>query len=92
MDTLKHEIKQLIITSLALEDITAADIGDDMELFGDGLGLDSIDALELGIALRKKYNLQLESGNAGNREHFRTVNRLAHMVKSNRGEGVGEHE
>ena len=58
---LKNEIKDLIIKSLDLEDITADDIKDDEPLFNDGLGLDSIDALEIGMALQKKYNLKIDS-------------------------------
>jgi len=83
MEALKLEIKRLIIDSLDLEDTTPEDIADDAPLFGDeGLGLDSIDALELGIALRKKYQLQLEANDAGNREHFRSVSNLARLVRS----------
>jgi len=81
MDMLKLEIKRLIIAALDLEDTTPEDIGDDVPLFGDeGFGLDSIDALELGIALRKKYGLKLEANDAGNREHFRSVASLAVLV------------
>ena len=50
METLKKEIKEVIIASLQLEDITPENIVDSEPLFGDGLGLDSIDALELGVA------------------------------------------
>jgi acyl carrier protein len=83
MDALKLEIKHLIIEALDLEDITPDDIDDDAPLFGEeGLGLDSIDALELGIALRKKYQFQLEANDAGNREHFRSVTNLAKLVQS----------
>jgi acyl carrier protein len=83
MDALKLEIKRLIIDALDLEDMAPEDIDDDAPLFGDeGLGLDSIDALELGIALRKKYQFQLEANDAGNREHFRSVNSLARLVQS----------
>ena len=83
MDPLKLEIKRLIIDALELEDTQPADIDDDIALFGDdGLGLDSIDALELGIALRKQYKIQLEANDAGNREHFRSVNSLAQLVRS----------
>lgn len=85
MDALKREIKRLIIEALELEDIAVDDIDDDAPLFGDeGLGLDSIDALELGVALRKKYQLQLEANDAGNREHFRTVSSLARLVHGRR--------
>ncbi|MGE5467983.1 MAG: phosphopantetheine-binding protein [Ignavibacteria bacterium] len=81
MSSLKQEIKRLIIDSLDLEDTAPDDIEDDAPLFSDeGLGLDSIDALELGIALRKKYQVQLEANDAGNREHFRSVSTLARLV------------
>jgi len=87
---LKLEIKQLIIDALDLEDTTPDDIDDEAPLFGDeGLGLDSIDALELGIALRKKYQLQLEANDAGNREHFRSVGNLARLVLSRFPSGSG---
>jgi len=82
---LKLEIKRLIIEVLALEDITPEDIVDDAPLFGDGLGLDSIDALELGIALRKRYQLKLEANDAGMKEHFRSVSSLCLLVERQRG-------
>lgn len=83
LNTLRLEIKNLIIAALDLEDIVPDDIADDAPLFGDeGLGLDSIDALELGVALRKKYQLQLEANDAGNRQHFRSVSSLAALVHS----------
>ncbi len=88
MEMLKSEIKQLLIDTLDLEDLNLQDIADDMALFGDeGLGLDSIDALELGVALRKKYRLQFEAGDAGIRDYFRTVNSLAELVRSRRNDG-----
>ena len=83
MDMLKLEIKRLIIEALDLEDTQPEDIDDDIALFGDeGFGLDSIDALELGIALRTKYKVQLEANDADNRQHFRSVNSLAQLVKA----------
>lgn len=86
---LKLEIKQLIIKSLDLEDTTPDDIVDDAPLFGDeGLGLDSIDALELGVALRKNYQLQLEANDANNRAHFRSVSSLAEFV--HRGQTIAQ--
>ena len=63
MGSVEDEVKQLIIDVLQLEDITAADIDADAPLFVDGLGLDSIDALELGVALHKRYGISL-SGDA----------------------------
>ena len=59
MSDLHSEVKQMIIDVLALEDVSLADIDDAAPLFGDGLGLDSIDALELGLALKKRYNIKL---------------------------------
>ena len=67
---LESELKQLVINTLELEDITADDIKTDEALFDDGLGLDSIDALELGMAVKKKYNLQLSSDKEENKKYF----------------------
>jgi len=85
MSDLKLEIKRLIIEALALEDITPEDIADDAPLFGEGLGLDSIDALELGIALRKRYRIKLEANDAGVKEYFRSVSSLCLLVERSRG-------
>lgn len=76
-----EEIKQLIIDALDLEDITADDIDDDAPLFVDGLGLDSIDALELGMALKKKYNLKMGTDNEENKKYFYSVKTLADFVQ-----------
>jgi len=61
VQALEHEIKELIISSLSLEDITPEDIDPTAPLFVEGLGLDSIDALELGLALQKKYGVSLSA-------------------------------
>lgn len=82
MDTLELELKKLIIASLNLEDLTPDDIDDEVPLFGEGLGLDSIDALELGIALKKKYGIELEAGDSRTRDFFRNVASLAALVRS----------
>lgn len=82
MSTLDLQIKQLIIDSLNLEDITPDDIDSDAPLFGDGLGLDSIDALELGVAIKKKFNIALTDDSEENREHFASVNALVALVES----------
>jgi acyl carrier protein len=82
MSTLELDIKSLIIDALDLEDLAPEDIGDDVPLFGDqGLGLDSIDALELGIALQKKFQLKLEANDADNQKHFQSVSSLARLVR-----------
>lgn len=81
--TLENEIKELIIKVLELEDIKASDINDEDALFVEGLGLDSIDALELGMALKKKYNLTLSSDKQENAKHFYSVKTLADFIRSN---------
>lgn len=84
--TVEEEIKELIIKSLELEDITPSDINENEPLFIDGLGLDSIDALELGMALKKKYNLKMSSNKEENKKYFYSVKTLADYVRSNIGE------
>ena len=79
---LEERIKQLIISSLELEDISVDDIQDDEPLFGDGLGLDSIDALELGMALKKEFNLNLSKDKEENKKHFYSVKTIAEFVRT----------
>ena len=79
---MENEIKLLIIESLFLEDIKPEYIKNDEALFGDGLGLDSIDALELGIALQRKYGIIIKEGDEENRQHFASVNSLIEFVKN----------
>ncbi len=86
MNDLKQEIKQLIIDSLGLEDLTPADIGDEETLFGDsGLGLDSVDALEPGLAVQKHFGFQLDGENQELRDSFANVSTLATFVQKQRG-------
>ncbi len=82
MDSLIKELKQLLIESLQLEDVTEQDIKNDTVLFGEGLGLDSIDALELGIALKKKYGIKVDANTDGIGEHFLTISTLASFVEN----------
>jgi acyl carrier protein len=83
MDSLKLEIKQLLIEAFDLEHLTPADIDDDAPLFDtDGIGLDSIDALEIGIVLRKQYHLTITADDAQLRDHFRSVSTLAALIVS----------
>lgn len=84
MDELKQEIKEVIISSLQLEDIKPENIVDGDPLFGDGLGLDSIDALELGVALKKKFGIKFSSESADNKKHFASVNALAEYITAER--------
>lgn len=81
---LESELKQLVINTLELEDITADDIKTDEALFDDGLGLDSIDALELGMAVKKKYNLQLSYDKEENKKYFYSIKTLAEFIESKR--------
>lgn len=80
MSELEQEIKELIIASLALEDVTPEDIDVSEPLFVDGLGLDSIDALELGLALQKKYGVSMAADAQETRQHFKSVRALAAFV------------
>lgn len=86
MDTLKQELKQLIISSLDLEDVKVEDIADDEALFGEGLELDSIDALELGIAIKKKYGVAFSVENDDNKKYFKSVDTLAQYITEKRNE------
>ncbi len=81
--SIEKDLKELIINSLELEDIKPEDIKDDEPLFIDGLGLDSIDALELGMALKKKYNLEMSSDKDENKQYFYSVKTLADYIRSN---------
>jgi acyl carrier protein len=81
---LEDEIKALIISALALEDIRPEDIDAAAPLFVEGLGLDSIDALELGLALQKRYGVHMSADSAETRKHFASVNALAAFVAANR--------
>ncbi len=78
---LEHEVKTLIIDSLQLEDISPADIDSDAPLFVDGLGLDSIDALELGVALQKRFGIILSADSEDTRRHFASVRALTALIK-----------
>lgn len=82
MQSLELEIKQLIISSLSLEDVAPGDIDAAAPLFGDGLGLDSIDALELGLALQKRYGVTLSADSQETRQHFASVDALARFVSA----------
>ena len=78
------ELKRLIIASLQLEGVAPEDIASDEPLFGEGLGLDSIDALELGVAIRQRYGIRIEAVTDEARAHFATVRSLARFIASQR--------
>jgi acyl carrier protein len=84
MELLEEEVKQVIIDVLQLEDIGPADIDSVAPLFVDGLGLDSIDALELGVALQKRYGISMSADSEETRRHFASVRALAAMIAGHR--------
>lgn len=80
---LKEELKAKLIDQLNLEDMTPVDIKDDEPLFGDGLGLDSIDALEIIVILDNQYGIKIENPEAA-REVFFSINTLAEFIEKNK--------
>ncbi|MDP5198467.1 phosphopantetheine-binding protein [Flavobacterium sp. DG2-3] len=83
MEALKEELKNKIITTLNLEDIAVEDIADNDALFGDGLGLDSIDALELIVILDKDYGIKLVDPKEG-KAIFQSIETMAAYISANR--------
>lgn len=78
-------MKRLIVSALKLEDLSPEDIGSEEPLFGDsGLGLDSIDALELGVALRKTYDIKIETVSDEVKRHFASIRNLAQFIRSHK--------
>jgi len=76
---IKKELKVLLVEQLSLEDITPEEIGDDMQLFGEGLGLDSLDAVEIVVLLQRNFNLEVKDMEQS-REVFRSISSLAEYV------------
>ena len=81
--SLVDDVKELIITSLNLPDLKLSDIDENAPLFGEGLGLDSVDALELNLAIQKKYNFELDPKTTNLREVFYSVSSLADFIEKN---------
>ncbi|WP_299008540.1 phosphopantetheine-binding protein [uncultured Shewanella sp.] len=79
---LHNEIKKLIIECLDLEDVSIEDIDSDAPLFGDGLGLDSIDALELGLAIKKQFDIKIDANSEETKQHFYSVSNLASFIEA----------
>lgn len=78
------ELKALLIAELNLEDISPDDIDAGAPLFRDGLGLDSIDALELAVIIDRKYGIKIKSSDERNKEIFSSLNALADFIRDNR--------
>ena len=84
MEQLEREIAELIVSCTGLEDVRADDIDPEAPLFVEGLGLDSIDALEIGVALNKRYGVRLTADSEDNRKHFASLRSLALFVAAQR--------
>ncbi|APZ42043.1 phosphopantetheine-binding protein [Acidihalobacter ferrooxydans] len=80
----EREVAQLIVDALNLDDLNAEDIDPQEPLFRDGLGLDSIDALELALAISKRYGFQLKSDDEHNRQVFASLRSLSQHIEQNR--------
>ncbi len=83
MEELILKLKQEIIETLNLEDVRPEDIAEDAPLFGEGLGLDSIDALELIVLMEKNYGIKLKDPNQG-KEIFKSIKVMAEYITANR--------
>jgi len=84
MQALETEIKELLISALNLEDMKPEQIDAEQALFVNGLGLDSIDALELGLALQKRYGVSMAADSEETRRHFASIRALAQFVSAHR--------
>ena len=80
----EHELAQLIVHAVNLETVTAEDIDPDAPLFGAGLGLDSIDALEIALEISKRYGFQLRSDDEENHRIFASLRSLSRYIESHR--------
>ena len=86
-EEIESKLKDVIVSSLDLEDLTAADIATDAPLFGEGLGLDSIDALELGMAVKKTFGVTFASDPAENKKIFYSVKTLSDFIEQQKKDG-----
>ena len=84
MNQIEQELKELIVEVLNLEDVSPSDIVSEDPLFNDGLGLDSIDALEIGIAIKAKYGIVLNQESDEIRKQFYSVKTLAQLIANNK--------
>jgi acyl carrier protein len=81
---LEQDLKKLIVDALMLDDVTAEEIDSEAPLFMEGLALDSIDALELSVAIEKRYGVKINAEDEGTREIFRNVRSLASHIDQHR--------
>jgi acyl carrier protein len=85
----RARLKELLVSHLALEDITPAEIGDDEPIFGEGLGLDSLDAVEIVVLLQREFGLTIKDTEKGS-EVFRSINSLANFIVENASNPLGK--
>lgn len=88
MTDFELDVARLIVSALELEDVTAEEIDPEARLFREGLGLDSIDALELSLAISRQYGVQLKSDNERDREAFRSLRALAAYINGRQAENA----
>ena len=85
-DPLEAQLKRLIVDSLALEDVSPESIDTNAPLFGEGLGLDSIDALEIALAIHSKFGVRTVANDEKNREYYKSIQTLADFVRAKQAE------
>ena len=85
MEQLEEELKALLIEALNLEELDIKELDSHQTLFGEGLGLDSIDALELGVAIQKRYDIKIKANSEENNQHFLNIHNLALYIKDQTG-------
>ncbi|HAK60381.1 MAG TPA: acyl carrier protein [Nitrospiraceae bacterium] len=83
LSQVKKDLKEMLVSGLSLDDVTPDEIKDDEPLFGEGLGLDSLDAVEIVVLLQRNFNIEVKDMDQG-REIFQSVNTLADYVIKNR--------
>ncbi|MBK8096250.1 MAG: acyl carrier protein [Planctomycetes bacterium] len=84
--TLEDQLKRLIVDTLALEDVAPESIDTNAPLFGEGLGLDSIDALEIALAIHARFGVRTVANDEKNREYYHSIKSLADFVRARQGE------
>jgi acyl carrier protein len=89
-EELEQEVRELIVATLLLEGVRPDQIGADTPLFRDGLGLDSVDALELAVAVERRYHVKVAANDVRNRELFASVRSLAAHIAAHRQASRGE--
>lgn len=82
---LEDQIREVVLSSVEVDGLTAADLPANEPLFGEGIGLDSIDALEIGAGLRKRFQVKFKANSDENKVHFRSISSLASFIAANVG-------